>query len=130
MKKLVSIGLAFFLIVESLLPGMDVHELVKLPDLFQHYQKHREMNSDLDFVTFIKLHYENPKHHEQDHQTHHKLPFHNHHQNCSLHQVLFTIPDFTTALTIEPFQQKNKVEYEAPAKLNFYRSIWQPPRVG
>ena len=132
MKILFSIVMAFLITAEAMLPGMDVHELTKLPDLLEHYHEHKKNNPEITVVAFLKLHYEDVRHHEQDHQNHHKLPLSNHHHqhNCNLHHVLFTIPDVTVSLAVEPLQRENKVVYKTPTELNFYGSIWQPPRIG
>ncbi len=114
-----------------MIPAMDSSELAKLPALLEHFQEHKSENQDLSFFAFVKLHYANSQHHQQDHQEHHELPFSSHHQhNCSVHQVIYTVPNLAFVLHHEPATQENQVEYQTPSDLVLSTSIWQPPRLG
>ena len=49
-------------------------ELMKMPQLAQHYYEHCAENNDLDVFTFLKMHYANPEHQEKDAARHGHLP--------------------------------------------------------
>lgn len=54
-------------------------DLLKLPLLFAHFLEHQASGEDLDFSTFIALHYADDEHQTQDPRNHENLPFHHHH---------------------------------------------------
>lgn len=128
MKGFLAISLASILMVQILLPGMDVGELTKLPDLLQHYKEHKVENPSISFLAFLKLHYTNPNHHEQDHERHHELPFTNHHAAQSSF-VAFTITTFETTFQKITESENNYCFYTDPAEKNVSFSIWQPPKI-
>jgi hypothetical protein len=55
LKKTVTI---FFLAV-YLLSATEIHQLLKLPVMFEHYKEHRQLNTDLGFITYVYTHYMN-----------------------------------------------------------------------
>ena len=114
--------------VQILLPGMDISELAKLPDLVQHYQEHRTENPSISFFAFLELHYTNASHHEQDHERHHKLPFGNHNTVYSSF-VVFTITTFETSFQKITESAVNNCLYQEPIEKMISFSIWQPPKV-
>lgn len=128
MKGFMAISLASLLMMQILIPGMEVQELSKLPDLIKHYKEHKAENPAINFLGFLKLHYTNPSHHEQDHERHHELPFTNHHA-ANAGFIVFTITSFETN-----FHNIKELEisfslYKEPAEKNITFSIWQPPKV-
>ncbi len=128
MKDFLAFSLASILAVQILLPGMDVRELEKLPDLIQHYQEHKAENPSINFLSFLKLHYTNANHHEQDHERHHELPFTNHHTGHSPF-VVFTITTFETSFQKITESEVRYSLYTEPSSKNITFSIWQPPKV-
>jgi hypothetical protein len=128
MKGILAISLASILMLQILLPAMDVRELTKLPDLLQHYHEHKAENPSINFLSFLKLHYTNASHHEQDHERHHELPFTNHHAAHSAF-VVFTITTFETSFQGITESEISYSFYTEPAEKNITFSIWQPPKV-
>ena len=49
-------------------------ELLKMPQLAQHYYEHCAENKSLDVLTFLKMHYANPEHQRKDAARHGHLP--------------------------------------------------------
>jgi hypothetical protein len=49
-------------------------ELMKMPQLVQHYHEHYAENNDLNVFSFLKMHYANPEHQEKDAARHEHLP--------------------------------------------------------
>lgn len=73
-------GLALWLMLLALLPGMDGRELTKLGTLAAHYQEHRNENQQLDWWAYLALHYLDAEHqaeHRQENPC--NLPFHQAH---------------------------------------------------
>jgi hypothetical protein len=73
-------GLALWLALLALVPGMDGRELTKLSTLAAHYQEHRNENQQLDWWGYLALHYLDAEHqaeHRQENPC--NLPFHQAH---------------------------------------------------
>ena len=70
MNKLV----ALFLVVVFMCANTSLGQLVKLPNLFEHYKAHKsKVTSDtISFLDYINLHYSKNVENNQDHQD---LPF-------------------------------------------------------
>lgn len=115
---------------EAFVPGMELHELSKLPALIQHYQKHKKQEPKLNFFTFVSLHYQNPEHHEEDSQTHHKLPFSAHHnQHACCQQLAFQVSFVIVKPQLTPLHNIGEVIYQEPAVADLSSAIWQPPKI-
>lgn len=131
MRYSLSFMLITIIAVQSLMPGLRVLELGKLPALIHHYKSHRSLNSDLSFISFLELHYSNPAHHEQDHKEHHKLPFTDHHTTVSSTCVYF-VSDRNFSLTVNRYSigQTNQTVYHSIVEEDIAINVWQPPRKG
>lgn len=116
-------------LVLFLFSNVELHELLKLPGLWVHYQEHQqETNQPLSFQAFLKMHYneeipaEHPGHH------HEKLPFKDE-SGCAhgiavglLHhdeKVIWYLP------MASPSQRAKIPTYDP---LSCPQGIWQPPR--
>jgi hypothetical protein len=122
--------LATLLLSETLFPSIDTYELSKIPALIEHYRHHKNLNPEIDLLSFLELHYNDPQHHENDHSTHDKLPFSNHHTGSAQ-----TNPMVFVALELSSFVREilnvstSSTPYREPAKFTVYITIWQPPRL-
>jgi hypothetical protein len=116
------------LLIFSILP--ETGQLLKLPNLFQHYSEHKESKKQdsFDFLSFLIEHYSAnaDKSNENEHSD---LPFK---QSCASANVLMVF-ERVFEFKIEPifsFQSKshyfivNEVQYLSPAF-----TIWQPPKI-
>ena len=85
MKSFVAFLLAGLVLGSSLLPGFGIDQSTKLVKLIQHYQQHRETDTQLSFTDFMAMHYgENSEHQKHPNHSHHNLPAAGH-----------TVPAFT-----------------------------------
>jgi hypothetical protein len=130
MKKTVAISLAAFIWAQSILPGLGVLELGKLPALFHHFSKHKADKADLSFLHFLEMHYSDQAHHKQDHKEHHKLPFTDHHSTFSVTCVYFvTDRNFKLEGNYYPLGPTTQSVYQALLERDIARFFWQPPRM-
>lgn len=108
------------------LNSAEAHQLMKLPQLFVHYDEHKQEMASLSFFEFISLHYAsgNQEDHKEDHQ---QLPFKSH--ECHHAQILILdIPLLTETISIASTDSEF-----LPIEQNIYLSetigsIWQPPQ--
>lgn len=92
MNAIISISFSFLFLMQAIGPNMDLCcELQKLPNLFDHYQEHKEFDGD-SFLQFLAEDYLNDKGDAQGHHDdsdHDDLPFHGQHQCC--HPSIFIV---------------------------------------
>jgi len=107
----------------------EIHQLFRLPALFEHYREHKSANHSLSFLQFLRIHYQRFEK-DGDYQRDQQLPFRD--VNCAL---VFMI------ITDAPPQQYGMQEREhliretvfpkdslSFAPQLFLSDIFQPPR--
>jgi hypothetical protein len=126
MKKFLTILLA----LQLLTGNQFLAEMVKIPSLMEHFQEHKTINEDLDFFTFLKMHYSDPEHQKSD-ARHDNLPLKVH---TSAHAETFVFLLETPPPVSEPILQdiENKTQaiknnQFSDSKIRF--SVFQPPRL-
>jgi hypothetical protein len=67
--------IAIFLLVTYLFGATDACQLLKLPLLVLHFQKHKEENPRITLASFIKIHYIEPQPMDADYAEDMQLPF-------------------------------------------------------
>ncbi len=115
--------------IASFLPNRDANEMSKIPALVRHFAEHQQKNPQISISDFIALHFQDTKHHEEDHEKHTKLPF-QHDYNGSVMSVLCTFP-----LKFElnsPLFLLSDTDIAVSEENLFFTSpsfdIWQPPK--
>lgn len=126
MKKLISILLLFLYLVST----TELYQLLKIPELVEHYFEHKELNPDMTLTAFLKIHYDHPVK-DGDYGKDQKLPFIIHSTPLSL---VFTInPEFS--FETEPYHFDALEFHKIPSKdedlcyKGFLNSVWEPPRL-
>lgn len=131
MNSFASISLLLLFLIKGLVPNMDLCcELLKIPNLSNHFEEHKECN-DGSFWQFLIEDYLNVDGDSQDHRDdsgHDNLPFHGNTQCC--HPSVFYAPNQQFSLTVFDFIQQIEFGYYS----TFYpseslESPFQPPRV-
>lgn len=122
--------LAIALLSLYLFTSADFIELLKLPQLAQHYKEHQS-EENLSFSEFLHEHYTKGDVNDADHQKDLKLPYKSIDYSHSI--------TFTVLPTIIAFEFEKTVIYEElMLPSNFYTipfysdnisSIWQPPKL-
>ena len=126
MQGLFTILLSFWILLGSLMPGNDMEEMAKIPDLIGHYLEHKaSAGNDFSFARFITEHYNQKKESDSD-QAHKKLPFFEH--QCP--GLVFVIPQFHF-LMVQPLdwiKQAHPV-LQVSQCLSPFSEYWQPPKL-
>lgn len=126
MKKLISILLLFLYLVST----TELYQLLKIPELVEHYFEHKELNPDMTLTAFLKTHYDHPVK-DGDYGKDQKLPFIIHSAPLSL---VFTINQGFSFET-GPYHFSSLECHKIPSKdedlcyKGFLNSVWEPPRV-
>ncbi|WP_312090419.1 hypothetical protein [Chryseobacterium sp.] len=125
MKKLVSILLLMLYLVST----TELYQLLKIPQLVEHYIEHKGLNAEMSLTTFLKIHYDNPVK-DGDFGKDQKLPFIIHAKPLNL---IFTL-DKGFELELQNNSFKNIVSHRMPSKdeghcfKGFVDVVWEPPR--
>lgn len=124
--KLLSLILAAFFGVLSLMPNSDMDELARLPELYNHFKVHKQEpgQSNLSFVEFLKMHYGNSTHSKQS--KHDNLPL-QHLCNATTLFIHYSLNNFTLNFLSVPVKVV-MLEINPPAS-TFTNSVFQPPRI-
>lgn len=125
MKVFISALLAFLIFFGSLMPQMDMEELSKIPALISHYQKHKKLDKNFSFISFLAEHYQQ-RDNEHSNPEHCKLPFF-HHDAPNLVFVLnntFELSFFLLPIKCTP-QFKFVFNYIFSPAISFF----QPPQM-
>lgn len=125
-KKLISILFLSLYLVST----TELYQLLKIPNLIEHYCEHKKLNPEMPLIAFLKTHYNHPVNDGDDGKDQ-KLPFIIHSAPLAL---VFTVmnPGFSFESKNSHVQQikSNKI----PSKDEDFRfkgfagSIWEPPR--
>lgn len=104
-------------------------ELLKLPLLIKHYEKHKAANKNTGIISFLKMHYqqEDAKNNSKEDR---QLPFKTPH-NTAIPSMIAIQPHLFLEINAKPVcdeKQAFKVpdHFRLPAK--YLTIIWQPPR--
>lgn len=126
MKKVVSIS---FLIV-FLLANTELHEVLKVPLLLEHYILHKQEDKNQSFVTFIYKHYVSVQDHFHLQNDHDGLPLKT--KDCIKYNpgiVSFLLIPYAR-LQEAPYQLKQRIFFKKVFLSNLNQgNIWQPPQI-
>ena len=118
-----------FLLCVYLFSFTEVKELLKLPNLVEHYISHTITNKNTTFFSFVNLHYLKKQTKDADYKQDMKLPFKTHEDNCFSITHL-TLPEhigFTLEIP-EIFIEKTSIfSYSPNYASNPLASIFRPP---
>jgi hypothetical protein len=107
----------------------EMHELVRLPNLFRHYQEHITQSSEVGFVDFLLAHYGGAAHNgDHDHQN---LPFDPAHGGAhSGHPAPVSLTEPFQTQFRRPSEALSHKSQEPRSRINseYYLTIWQPPK--
>lgn len=114
-----------------LLANTELHELLRLPMLFSHYEEHLILNAQIRFIDFIVLHYtssttENDSDADQDHN----LPFKGEHTCDSFTYASVTLPEGLSTFCNKKVEDSEAYlfNYQEFITTTSLSSIWQPPK--
>ena len=119
----------YFLIITYLFSFSEARQVLKIPNLVEHYVFHKITNSGTSLFSFIKMHYLDAQVLDEDYHQDMKLPFKTHETNAFSMSSL-TIPDrFVFAVNVpEIFGAEAPVfSYSSNYTSNPLASIFRPP---
>mgnify|MGYP005859664051 FL=1 len=124
MSKLI----ALFLISVFICANTSIGQLLKIPNLIEHYNEHKNelTTASISFIDFLESHYS--KNAENNPEEHQNLPF----KTFEITSTLFVLVS-NTNFQIQPVKvvisNKQKFFYQKSFKSNLITSIWLPPKI-
>lgn len=120
---------ALFFLFTFLLTNTELHQLLRLPVLLAHYQEHLTLNSEIDFIEYILLHY-TPGEMDADFERDQQLPFKGQHTCIEIIWTTAVVPKDTVDLTTKEIKDSRNYTsyYKEFFTTTSLLSIWQPPR--
>ncbi|MDO6430234.1 hypothetical protein Q4E93_06545 [Flavitalea sp. BT771] len=125
MKKAIAILLMFVYLFGT----TEAYQALKLPLLVEHYIKHKQENSHMTLLGFLKLHYSDKTVFDADYQQDMRLPFKTQ-ENTSLFSAVNDIPQPMIIVVESPVLASTDYVL-LDARVNFFafpHSVFQPPR--
>jgi hypothetical protein len=126
MKRFLAVLLSFQLLSGNHL----LLELAKIPFLLHHFEEHQSENPNIHFLHFLKMHYADETHQQNDASRHGDLPLKNVHTHAFEHFVPYAEP---ILIQFIPFSF-HKIQFKQYFILKSWhdsqnlKSIFQPPR--
>lgn len=123
MKKFIAISFLFIFLCAS----TELHQLLRLPILIQHYGEHQQVNHDQSFADFLTNHYSDHQNHSDS--NHNNLPFKT--TDCATAHVALAFVNHIQYSIQRPTSSPEKTSsiyddiiYSSAVVSN----IWQPPK--
>ena len=126
MKRVLSIFFLIIFLSTSSIGG----QLLKLPDLIEHFTIHEDNDNDSSFIDFLKEHYSyNSAHNDLEKNSHKNLPFKSVDAHASHITVFnFQINTFSFLKSISEIKEKSLSYTNSFAPSAHLEGIWHPPR--
>ena len=123
MNKLI----AYFLISVFMCANTSIGQLLKVPNLIEHYNEHKnELTTDsISFIDYIVSHYSKNADNNHDHED---LPFKTL-DNSSNTLFAFSIITYQIQVVNPLISTQKKFFYNKSFKSNLIASIWLPPKL-
>ncbi|MBV2196016.1 MAG: hypothetical protein KUL78_05895 [Flavobacterium sp.] len=124
MNKLI----AFFLISVFMCANTSIGQLLKIPNLIEHYIEHKNelTTASISFIDFLESHYS--KNAENNPEEHQDLPF----KTFEIASTVFVLVNHTN-FQIQPVKavisSKQKFFYHQSFKSHLITTIWLPPKI-
>jgi hypothetical protein len=123
------ISILFFLLY--LLSVTEIHQLLKLPIVFEHYAEHQLEDPSIGFLAFLEMHYMHGGKQYDDYDRDMHLPFKTSSDCVSNVMSLAQIPlplniDIEKSITF--LKKETYLSREVFTHTSYLSNIWQPPQ--
>jgi hypothetical protein len=117
------ISLAILLVY--LVASTELHQVFKLPLLFQHYTEHKVQVQEMTFLEFLVMHYKSDVAHDDQDM---KLPFKDCHHSATSSITAIPVQKISIQAPASPPGEKLRAINQNPFHSSFLDEIFQPPR--
>jgi hypothetical protein len=121
----------YFILFTYLTSFCEVRQIAKLPNLVEHYVKHKIANPDMSLYAFFKMHYLDKQIKDKDYKEDMSLPFKMHDNFTSF--LTLNIPPEKTVI----FAQHHSIYVDISSDFSYsekfypsvFQKIWEPPKI-
>ena len=119
---------ALFLLAFYLLVATEVHQLMRLPQLWVHYVHHKTEGNDNTFTAYLVEHYVLEQNNDEDSQDDRQLPFKSNDNCITISLSAYEPPVLSTSIQLAYVRVQKVFSWGSYNLLTgFYKGIWQPP---
>ena len=115
--------LTFYVMVNT-----ELHQMLSLPVLFEHYQEHKQRNNNINVISFLVQHYSG-ENKQGDDQHHQQLPFKGNHCEEISTSIFLPADNIMASILYTVNRPEKATRYKSrfnSSSIHF--TIWQPPR--
>ncbi|MFD0750915.1 hypothetical protein ACFQZS_12240 [Mucilaginibacter calamicampi] len=108
----------------------ELHQLLKLPVVFEHYYEHKQLNRDISFLGFLDMHYLHGSPLSNDYAEDMQLPFKTI-DKCVSTTIPVIVPQHINIPLHLPVQIKKVQRFIMKDEFipsSYLSTIWQPPK--
>ncbi|HPZ87673.1 MAG TPA: hypothetical protein PLQ32_06195 [Flavihumibacter sp.] len=121
--------IAIFFAVVFLFGQTELHQVLKMPVLVNHFLEHRAENPHISFLFYLKEHYHKHTIMDNDEQRDRQLPFNSHDCMSASAQVCMEEPAaFLLPVPEETIDRQYNITPDCFLLNNHAHSIFQPPK--
>lgn len=121
---------AILILTAYLFSTTELHQLLKLPVVFEHYYEHKQLNKDISFLDFLDMHYMHGSPLSYDYAEDMKLPFKTF-DKCVSTVISVIVPQDMNISGGQPVQVKTEQRFIMKHEFipsSYLSRIWQPPK--
>jgi hypothetical protein len=126
LKKLTAI----LLLTAYLFSTTELHQLLKLPAVFEHFAEHQQKDKTISFLQFLDMHYMHGSPKDKDYSEDMKLPFKSA-DNCLSMVSPIVIPRLVHNLenhVVHIPEKEMHIPKDELIPSSYLSSVWQPPK--
>lgn len=123
--------LVYVLLFVYLFSFPEMRQLLKVPNLVEHYISHKIKDRNTTVYSFIKMHYLDEQKQDADYKQDMQLPFKSH-EICALSVPVAALPavfTFTFDSKSEPVSVVRTFIYSEKYYPTVFGKVWQPPKL-
>lgn len=122
--------LAIFLISIYVFSATELHQLLKLPVLLEHFEEHQKKDNSISMFKFLAMHYLYSDDKDGDKDKDVKLPFKSNDECANSINIAFTQnPNIIIQKLIVSVYKTFELRNDSFIPTSILSSIWQPPRI-
>lgn len=118
--------LAISFLVLYINSNTEFHEMLRVPILFEHFNQHKKLVTDISFWDFLVMHYKSDVNHDADDN---QLPFKDPGHSFTASTLALPIHKIVLKETTAPAKVDHSFIYHETFIASHLSDIFQPPRI-
>lgn len=125
MKRILAISFLMLYVFTT----TEIHQLLKLKSLVEHYHEHQTNNSSIGMIGFLQIHYGQAEVVDDDYEKDMELPF----KSCSnsfisFQMIIPVVQHFIPTPIKDLYITQTFIPVRSVLTPSYLSAIWQPPR--